>query len=1051
MSEGLLKEVERAKQEIERLSIALRAEKVKAKLSLEYADCELWEYDIATDTFRWTKKQDSTIGGGTEPIVHYRDTMVKSGTVCAEDRQIFERFCDALEAGKKEVSCELHMIGSGDEIVWVKFEGETVLNDKNEPVKVMGRMLDLTPADGNSGWAGENTDRDNLTDTYTLKSFRARVAEKRMRNHYTNSALICVGIDKFDEIIENCGGDYADYIQKTVANIIVGIGVVERDCLIARSKDAEFFVYCEFTESKTLNDFMRRIVNAVYDYDYEGERVTASVGVSFIRNNKKIDNVISEARAAQAEAMSSGGGCFMQFSSTMAMRMYGFPVDRDTELDIMALSGSAARVYNLIIRAFCTSGERYAIVKEAFRAAGECIGASSIFFFNASDSGFERILSFSCDGSTEDVCPGLKITCSQEELSTVFKQNTSLRVTTGETPEGFSLVNGAAYAECRAMRSNDDILMVFAMVFDRKFELGDHNNQIINMLEISLHEMIKSHKQDTAERIRRHLRTTVIDNHRLEGFSMIPGTFVVEDIGDNVKEHYGLDSGVLCYKVLRGRDTPCENCPVHQLDQQGKLFASEAYYFEKEQRWLDITACVDENIYGEKRYVISTADITDCMGKVRMKDQLTGLDTFSVFASEAMQITASEGENDGLFAAVFNVAEFNRINEEKGFEAGNGILVMMAEILQSCLVEGELLCRSEDARFAAMFKNANAREFENRMNMIMNSIQRQIDEKLHIHIYVLAGACDMGEDSVGIIGAIDRAIAAQKTVRDRAFYNENLIVIYDSVMREKLKERRYIESHMVEGIQNGEFQVYYQPKVNIERGKVVGAEALVRWVRPGGEMISPGKFIPIFEENGFVTEMDFAIYRRAVADVSKWLRMGLDVPVISLNVSRRHLVDEDFVEKFNSLVDSLGVPHKYIEIEITEGLLTENLNKLVDLATEFRNHGYSISIDDFGSGYSSLNLITMVPFDTLKIDGGFFLRNDLTDKNKKVITSVVSLAKSLNLTTVSEGVETQIQVDFLKGLGCDMIQGFFYYKPMNGEDFENIIAAQTKSLNSDCR
>ena len=172
------------------------------------------------------------------------------------------------------------------------------------------------------------------------------------------------------------------------------------------------------------------------------------------------------------------------------------------------------------------------------------------------------------------------------------------------------------------------------------------------------------------------------------------------------------------------------------------------------------------------------------------------------------------------------------------------------------------------------------------------------------------------------------------------------------------------------------------------------------------------------------------------------------MPLISLNVSRHHLADDNFCEKLNALVDNVGVPHDLIELEITESLLTENLDKLVETVTWFKDKGFRISIDDFGSGYSSLNLITMLPFDTLKIDGGFFLRNDLTEKNKKVITSVVTLAKSLNLETVSEGVETQIQVDFLRDLGCDMIQGFFYYRPMPGNDFHELLRAQTERAHS---
>ncbi len=330
------------------------------------------------------------------------------------------------------------------------------------------------------------------------------------------------------------------------------------------------------------------------------------------------------------------------------------------------------------------------------------------------------------------------------------------------------------------------------------------------------------------------------------------------------------------------------------------------------------------------------------------------------------------------------------------------------------------------------------------MNLMLNSIQRQIYEKLHTQIYLLAGVCDMNDDPVGFMGALDRAITAQKTIRDRAYYHENLVAFYDGALREKIKERRHIEANMISALENDEFHVFYQPKVNIATGRVVGAEALVRWIRPDNEIISPGKFVPIFEENGFITEMDFAIYRTAITDIKRWLREGIDVPLVSLNVSRHHLADDNFCEKLNALVDNIGVPHELIELEITESLLTENLNKLVETVTWFKDRGFRISIDDFGSGYSSLNLITMLPFDTLKIDGGFFLRNDLTEKNKKVITSVVTLAKSLNLETVSEGVETQVQVDFLRDLGCDMIQGFFYYKPMTGSDFHQLLQSQTE-------
>ena len=301
---------------------------------------------------------------------------------------------------------------------------------------------------------------------------------------------------------------------------------------------------------------------------------------------------------------------------------------------------------------------------------------------------------------------------------------------------------------------------------------------------------------------------------------------------------------------------------------------------------------------------------------------------------------------------------------------------------------------------------------------------------------MISGVYTLADENIGIMAALDRAILAQKTVKDKAYYTSNLVVVYDEKMNDAMLSKQYIESHMVEALENDEFKVFYQPKVNTETGEIEGAEALARWIRPDGEMISPGRFVPVFEQNGFIADMDFAIYRNAIADIRRWMRDGIDVPIISLNVSRHHMRDETFPEKICALVDNLGVPREKIELEITESMLTENMNKLIDAMKTLSDAGFRISVDDFGSGYSSLNLITVLPFHTLKIDGGFFLRNELTEKNKKVITSIMELAKSLNYQTVSEGVETDEQVEFLREIGCDLIQGYYFDKPLSQEEFE---------------
>ena len=1043
MANELLEEMERARQEIKRLKISLRAEQLRTKICSEYSNFGLWEYDIATDICYQYKKLSGRYENNLEPIVHFRDSVISWGIVCTEDLPAFNRFCDAMERGDSEMSCDLRVINDNYEMIWMRYEGKTTFDD-GKPVKVIGRTLDITEQKGGIE-TSTHAGRDSLTGAYSPELFRDCVMERRAGvNRYKNAALLSVGIDNFRAVMAEHGAEYSDYVQKTVSGILESICTVEHDSVLSRVRDGEFLLYLSFSSLSSLDEAARRIIRTINDYIFDGAPVTASVGVSLFKNGRKLKVVYKEASAALSEAQKSGGGCFMHYTAAMSAKKI---TAEHTAIDCAALSSGAAKVYDLIIRAFCSESDRPLMLKAAFQAAGQCLGASNIYVFNNDGGKFRRYMTYNSTGKAAEKCPRIGQSCSDEDVRRIFAGRSKLRLhSAGERINGLSLENGAVCAECRAIRCKGEISQYFAVIFDSRFELSEQDMQIIDELANAMTEMYAMYVNSKLGELSGQLKNTIISNHRMEGFSLIPGTFVAEIVGENASEHYGMKPGDVCYKKMRGRDEPCINCPALQLDNSDKLFASSAYYDETDRRWLDVTASVEENSEGERRYIISSTDITDCLGNIRMADSLTGVMTFDVFTAEALKMTSGDnfGGTVGSFVAVINVADFRRINEEKSFELGNSILVSIAEIIQRCVGIGELLGRSEGSRFAALFRNTDKDEFTSRMNLMLNSIQRQIYEKLHTQIYLLAGVCDMNDDPVGFMGALDRAITAQKTIRDRAYYHENLVAFYDGALREKIKERRHIEANMISALENDEFHVFYQPKVNIATGRVVGAEALVRWIRPDNEIISPGKFVPIFEENGFITEMDFAIYRTAITDIKRWLREGIDVPLVSLNVSRHHLADDNFCEKLNALVDNIGVPHELIELEITESLLTENLNKLVETVTWFKDRGFRISIDDFGSGYSSLNLITMLPFDTLKIDGGFFLRNDLTEKNKKVITSVVTLAKSLNLETVSEGVETQVQVDFLRDLGCDMIQGFFYYQPMTGSDFHQLLQSQTE-------
>ncbi|MBP5311070.1 MAG: EAL domain-containing protein, partial [Lachnospiraceae bacterium] len=233
----------------------------------------------------------------------------------------------------------------------------------------------------------------------------------------------------------------------------------------------------------------------------------------------------------------------------------------------------------------------------------------------------------------------------------------------------------------------------------------------------------------------------------------------------------------------------------------------------------------------------------------------------------------------------------------------------------------------------------------------------------------------------------------------------------------------------------------YQPKYDPKTDELRGAEALIRWKAPEEEnMISPGRFIPIFEKNGFITEIDHYMLRHVAKDQKAWLDAGCKCVPISVNVSRAHFIESDLAEQIRDIVDSAGTPHELIEIELTESAFFDDKNAMISTIKKLKDYGFAVSMDDFGAGYSSLNSLKEMPLDVLKLDADFFRNDEGDGRGQIVVAEAIKLAKNLNMRTVAEGVEVREQVEFLASQGCDMIQGYVYDKPMPKESFARKMA-----------
>lgn len=1040
--EELQKQLEAAEKEIKSLKLAVRAENLKVRIASEYTSFGLWEYDIADDISYQYKKLDGIYETHLDPIVHFRDTILGWGIVYSDDIPVFHKMCDAMQRGDKEIRYDIRVINDYCDIVWFRYEGKTIFDDNGNPVRIIGRTLDVTEEKGGIG-ASSDEKRDQLTGTLMQESFAETVQQRLQEKSFKNSALIIIGIDNYTEMCEGGRCDPAA-LQCLLAKVLESQSAVEQGSLLCRVDDGVFAFYLRFSDFPNLNAIASRLIFKFYDQHYadnNGEHITVSAGVSVFKNTKTYDIAYKEAMTAYESAIVKGGNGFLIYSASMGAEKRSAYSDFNAALNVSGAAG-AEDIYQLINTALVDPEVGHDAIARALREAGRYSSADYVYFcrFGLNGGADDMFMPWSCDGNIEynSKLPDFRSMHNRERTAQLLSGKDMIIATADNKAWvdcGFEFVNGAVTAVLCPVYADKNVVGYFTFVNDSMTVWQTADITIIKMLSDTLNTMFTGYYMKQHYDAKRRFADAVVGNLGLEGFTLVPETYEVDFVGENAANNYGLKKGDVCYKKIRGYDEPCADCPVHQLE-AGQLTASCAHYRESDSRWINISSSAIEEEGGE-RYAVCLADITSCISNVQTRDALTGVMGFDRFAVDAMRVVAHAPE--GCYVTVINIANFRNLNERNGYEFGNSVLIAVADVLAASIRDGELLCRSEGARFVALHRSVNIEDYHTRLKQMLVSAQRQVSEKCGIQIYLVAGVYEFGVEHLGMMASLDRAIIAQKAVKDRAYYTENMIAVYDSRLSDEIQARQYVEAHMMEALENNEFKVFYQPKVSAETGEIEGAEALARWIRPDGEMISPGRFIPVFEQNGFIADLDFAIYRNAIADIRRWMRDGIDVPQISLNVSRHHMRDESFPDKICALVDNLGVPREKIELEITESMLTENMNRLIDVMKTLSDAGFRISIDDFGSGYSSLNLITVLPFHTLKIDGGFFLKNELTDKNKKVIASIVELAKSLNYQTVSEGVETDEQVEFLREIGCDMIQGYYYYKPMPVKDFEALV------------
>ena len=412
-------------------------------------------------------------------------------------------------------------------------------------------------------------------------------------------------------------------------------------------------------------------------------------------------------------------------------------------------------------------------------------------------------------------------------------------------------------------------------------------------------------------------------------------------------------------------------------------------------------------------------------------DDLTGIYTRRAFIRHATEVLRLYPE-ERFDLILSDIVDFKQINEMYGIKVGDEILKWGADQIHGLRSEKVIVGRYGGDQFVMLGNPESFGKFDEAGESDYSTVTIG---GMDYHLRIKYGICQNVNHDTPVVTLCDNAHVALNSIKHD--YSRR-VAVYSDRVKNNLSIQRVIEDNMRSALVNSEFKVFYQPKHDAVTGELVGAEALIRWINPTYGFMSPAEFIPVFERTGFVTEADMYVWKRTCENINRWQSDGIEMVPISVNASRADFREGVSLKAIDKIARDNNVDPKFLHVEVTESMMEENAEAMIATLNELRQYGYHIELDDFGTGYSSINVLSTLPMDVIKLDM-CFVKQIEDPRRRKVLEACINLAKNLGYITISEGVETLEQLHALKSLGVDIIQGFYYSKPLPEDEFENYL------------
>lgn len=991
----------------------------------------------------------------------YSDDIEKF-TKYAEAENLFKLF----QSGKSESSVEYRRLLESGEYAWVSAVTNLLKDEKTDDLIAFVCIRNIDRRKRRQLELEYKAERDALTGLYNKEITGKLVDEHLMsEDSQMGSILFMIDVDNFKEINDNLSHVYGDAVLCELADKLRNI--FSSDDIVGRIGGDEFIAFmknCDLAEKakEKAENIIKEFYITYNGLNDEGHTISGSVGIAFYpKDGENFAQLYKSADAALYSAKAKGKNTYDLYDGSEFAGYYANRTEINSSGTVSQKNFRQNRI-EYVFKMLYQSDNSAEAIHSVLELVARHFSFARGYIFETSKDGKTTSNTFEwCASGVEpqiDVLQQVPIAAVATANSRFYDTGTFILRRLEELQP-----------EERAVLEPQGIKSMFQFgIFDKSYLLGfigfdncmneiipddTEIDEIATICNILATFFVKQHMDEVAAMDFKS-RQEVMDH--LDNYIYVVNmeTFEVLFMNEKTKNVMNADSSgtSTCYSFFRGNEGQCEDCPMRQMNGDGSENIVCEIYNEKLEIWTETRASTLRWTDGGHACLINCADITkqksehlqhiNQLEQLAYVDELTGCRTYGKFKEDARFIL--EQHQDSLHLIVkLDVDNFKLINQMFGYEKGNDILRCIAKAIETTLSnEDGIYARMGNDEFIILIAIESTDEISEAYERFLHNVGLLIGDDFPFRMnfphgrYIVDPRDEEPIDITEMFEKVNIAHKAAKLDKSASFvwYNEN--------MTKDALHQKEVENKMENALQEEEFIIYLQPKYYLEGEQIGGAEALARWKNENADLFSPGAFVPIFERNGFIIRLDFYILRKVCTILREWMDQGLEPIVISVNFSRLHLRNVNFVKDLCEIVDEYGIERKYIEIELTETVFYDNIQTLEVLLEEMHQAGFTMSMDDFGSGYSSLGVLQNLPVDVIKMDRSFFVNQKDAKRSKAVVSSVIDMAASLGIGIVAEGVEEKVHIDLLRELNCGMVQGYYYEKPVPVERFAELMELQ---------